>query len=281
MFIIVIILYNPNRSVLKMLDALSNFNKIIIDNSDIINQGLLYDIKQIKNCTYKNYSVNMGIAKSLNNAAREAIEMGYSHIVSLDQDSELDDKLLNQLWDDLNSLKLIDNIATFSPRHIINGVSHDDLVENYANDIFGLQSANFINLSIWKKINGFNEELFIDMVDTEYYIRAKLAGYSCITCNKITMQHHVGENVKELKIFGKYIRAFNHSPIRKYYQARNFLYVYFKYRRVLPEVKYFLKVILVMPISILIFESDKLKKLSYYCNGMKDFLNNRMGKLIE
>lgn len=278
--IVVIVAYNPIGDILSLISNLGNFDKLIIDNSPQKTDWLVDECQNL-GCAYWHYD-NVGIAQALNLAAKYAIELrAYSHLISLDQDSNATYLIIDDLIRCYNDIENNHLIATVGPKHISDGVTVNVVSEEFSDSIFGLQSANLINLSIWKNINGFNEDLFIDMVDTDYYIRARVAGYTCITCNYIHMLHKVGDEVKEIKIFGKYIRAFNHSYIRKYYQSRNFIYVYLKYRKIAPEVKYFLKIILVMPFTILIFESDKIRKLLYYFRGIKDLFFNRMGKLID
>ncbi|MDD3266702.1 MAG: glycosyltransferase [Burkholderiales bacterium] len=275
----VVIAYNPNDDILNLLTSLEQLNKLVIDNSETDIDWLQ---KYCLSCGSLYWSENnIGIAAALNNAARYAIELGYKYIVSLDQDSQISSLIIEKLIYKLNQLPNQDLIATISPKHISQNVSIQLGSDSLSDGIFGLQSANFINLNIWKSISGFDENLFIDMVDTDYYIRAKLSGYNCFTCNDIHMIHQVGTEVKEIKILGKYIRAFNHSYIRKYYQARNFMYIYRKYQKVYPEVVYFFKVILTMPFTILLFEDNKFKKLKYFFCGILDCYRNKMGKFIK
>ena len=42
-----------------------------------------------------------------------------------------------------------------------------------------------------------------------------------------------------------------------------------------------MKIILTMPLTIIMFESNKVKKLKYYTKGLIDMCFNKMGKLIE
>ena len=278
-FLISIIVYNPERNILdNIARIISSNNILIVDNSDS-EVSWLKELCIVHNLQYNYQCGNVGIASALNVAADYAITNGYTYLVSIDQDSNITQVIINELF--AIAEKFDNNVATISPLHINEKVTIATPDEDFTDSIFGLQSANIINLAIWQKLHGFDESLFIDMVDTDYYIRAKLAGYKCITCNNIPMVHQVGSDVKEFKIFGKYIRAFNHSHIRKYYQARNFTYIYFKYRKRFPEVIYFMKIILTMPLTIIMFESNKVKKLKYYTKGLIDMCFNKMGKLIE
>jgi rhamnosyltransferase len=279
--LVVIIAYNPMPYILKIISDLVGFDILVVDNTeDYVCDWLVKSCLNNLNCLYWHRD-NVGIACALNESAEYAISAGYSCLVSLDQDSSANSILLDKLMKVFNNIPNNHLIATLGPKHISENVTISLSEGSNDDNIFGLQSANFINLELWKKLKGFNENLFIDMVDTEYYIRAKISGYSCITCNNIHMLHQVGSEVKEIKVFGKYIRAFNHSYVRKYYQSRNFMYVYFKYHKECPEVIYFLKVILTMPLTIILFESDKVRKLIYYFRGIKDMWFKRMGKLID
>lgn len=56
-------------------------------------------------------------------------------------------------------------------------------------------------MEAYKKIKGFNNELFIDTVDTDFCYRLLLNGYRIIQLKNIYLDHQLG-NITERKLFG-------------------------------------------------------------------------------
>lgn len=275
--LIVTVAYNPPTSLLDNLQV-DYYPHMVVDNSEQETIWLKNYCAE-HNHVYQWLGDNLGIAKALNVGAEYAIENGFDYIVTMDQDSRLINLLLKQLSDYIANYTSKNNVAIFSPRHINEGVDLHQIKAEVTNDFYAMSSGNFLNLSIWKQIGKFNEQLFIDMVDVEYYVRALIAGYQVLTVQRITMLHHMGHN-SHIRWVGKYgFDVWNHSKIRKYYQARNFWYVYNKYHQKLPQLIFIKKMIRKMPISIFLFEKDKLSKLYYYLRGYIDYLRGKLGKI--
>lgn len=55
-----------------------------------------------------------------------------------------------------------------------------------------ITSGSLTNLDAWKAIGGFDEKLFIDLVDTEYDIRALMKGYCSYRINTVVLTHEIG-----------------------------------------------------------------------------------------
>lgn len=147
-------------------------------------------------------------------------------------------------------------------------------INEYSEGISTMTSGNLLNLKIWQTMGGFIADLFIDIVDVDYYCRAVLNRFRVITINPLYMQHQLGD-MKKYRVLGKSIAVNNH--IRKYYQIRNWLYVYFKYKNVIPEVEIVRNFLLSLFI-VLLFEANRLKKLYYMLLGIVDYIRGRYGK---
>ena len=212
--LIVTVAYNPPESIIQNLE-IDFYPHMVVDNSE---QETIWlrDYCAEHNHVYQWLGENLGIAKALNVGAEYAIENGFDYIVTMDQDSRLINLLLKQLSDYIANYTSKNNVAIFSPRHINEGVDLHQIKAEVTNDFYAMSSGNFLNLSIWKQIGKFNEQLFIDMVDVEYYVRALIAGYQVLTVQRITMLHHMGHN-SHIRWVGKYgFDVWNHSIVRKY-----------------------------------------------------------------
>lgn len=274
--LIVTVAYNPTIEITNILN-IENFSHLVIDNSDIENLWLRNFCIE-RNYHYLPLGGNKGIAEALNKGAEFAIKLGCDYIITMDQDSKLTKYILQQMINFINGYVDTTKVAIFSPRHINPSDKYIKHSEEYSNDIFTMTSGNFLNLKIWESLKGFNSKLFIDLVDFDYNARAILAGFKVLTINTIEMHQYVGENATT-KWIGKYgFDVWHHGKIRKYYQARNYNYIYKQYKNQLPEAKLLKKIIRKMPISIIFFEKNKLSKLLYYFLGVVDYYRGKLGK---
>ena len=273
-FLIVVVTYNPKMELLKA-NIIPRYYYLIIDNSEIpFNFGTLNSNKNIR-IIFNNE--NLGMAKALNIGAEYALLNGYKWIITMDQDSCLTQNTINRMFDYITNSKEKDGIAVLSPRHILqNGlkIKLQDESKEYSESINTMTSGNFVNLEIWKKVKRFNEKLFIDMVDMDYYCKCIVNGYKVIILNNVYMQHKLG-NLQRKKLLGKTFKVMNHDHIRKYYQFRNGFYVYFKYRKQVLEIKYVPKFLIGTLLTTILFEKQKTKKLWYIFKGVVDFFRKK------
>lgn len=228
----VIILYNPNKSLQNNIASyLNNVQRLyIIDNSvkPLNSLDLPYPGEKIK---YLHDGTNQGIAKRLNEGVSYASKDGYNFLLTMDQDSCFQfgefEKYLNVIRHYPDSK----NVAMFGVA--LNSNSYPII----KNKNILITSGSIINLEITNKIGGFDENLFIDLVDTEFCIRAWKRGYTTNAIAGIKMDHELGENkVVWTKNIKKERRSI-HSPSRIYYMIRNYLYT----RKKHPDFKQFLR----------------------------------------
>lgn len=276
--IIVSVAYNPPLSLAENL-ASDFLPHLVVDNS--FEESIwLKDLCRDKGYQYYWMGGNVGIAAALNCGAKLAVEQGYSYIVTMDQDSRLSNELLTQLNNFIEADTFSERCAIVSPLHIINGLRDDyQGVEVKDDPLFSMTSGNWVNLHIWQELGGFDERLFIDGVDIDYYLRAHLAGYKVLTLCNIHMSHNLGSNCKTYRLFGFNIEVMNHSAIRKYYIARNYLYLYQTYKHQYPHVVMLIKILLKSFIAIIFFEKCKLSKLQLFALGFFDGYRRNLGKL--
>lgn len=275
--LIITVAYNPTIDVIKNLEV-NYYPHMVIDNSEC-ETIWLKDYCNNNEITYKWLGDNLGIAKAFNIGVDYALMNHFEYIVTMDQDSSLTMDLMRDMNDFIYNYEKTDNVAIFSPRHVNN--LQDQNIDNkeISNGFHCMSSGNFVNLRICKELGGFDSLLFIDGVDIDYYLRALIFGYQVLTNQKSAMLHKMG-NDSCVKWFWKYgFDVLNHNKIRKYYQARNFWYIYDKYKNEYPEVIFFKKIIRKMPISIIVFEDNKLAKLYYYLRGYIDYKRGKLGKI--
>ena len=146
-----------------------------------------------------------------------------------------------------------------------------------------ITSGSVLNLNVYTAVKGFDEALFIDLVDHEYCYRSILFGYKIIQFKNIFLQHSLGtgfkgRSVATLKITN---RTF-HSPVRIYYMVRNYLYVKKKYAsHFKPYIDNHKKTILVRIKNNLIYGKNRIANITYILKAITDYNKSRMGKIKE
>lgn len=182
------------------------------------------------NIRYIPLKENLGIAKAQNIGLKAIDESDYSHIFFFDQDSDIDRGYVqNMLSEYLAISRKYHNLFILGPT-IINGRSNQEyssFTEKTADEIgFSpsiavISSGSCINKRSLKEVGLLDEDLFIDGVDHEWCMRAVSKGLICGETRNVSLTHYVGQKSK--KVLG--IEIIVSSPIRYYYQTRNWLWL--------------------------------------------------------
>jgi rhamnosyltransferase len=90
---------------------------------------------------------------------------------------------------------------------------------------FLIASGALIPIDSLDRVGPMEEELFIDHVDTEWFLRARHAGLRCFGVPGAEMEHALGEGASRLW-FGRWRHVPDHRPFRYYYIVRNSLLLY-------------------------------------------------------
>ncbi|MFD3408623.1 hypothetical protein SKC37_08135 [Aquirufa sp. HETE-83D] len=235
----------------------------IFDNSDNGSDNELIYNSISEKVVYVSFLDNMGIAFALNYFCKIAILDGYKYLLTMDQDSSFS---IGDFKDYLTELSVIDDLTA-----IIAPLYFGEDSDNYQ----FYTSGSIINLNIWNQVSGFDENLFIDEVDGDFTFRVLQFGYKLKKSNSIVLNHLLGTK-KSKTIFGRHFTSDNHSFIRKYYIARNRVYL-IKNRR---EVFWlYFKDSFVKLLNMIIVEDNLLLKFNYILRGVIDGLFNNMGKI--
>jgi rhamnosyltransferase len=205
-----------------------------------------------------------------------AMRQGCDYALLMDQDSSLHQE----------SIELLRRALEENERAFIAAPMREDsdlarlpaFREDYTRRLTCISSGSLVNLKYVKNVGLHDERLFIDLVDHEYCLRANRKGYQIVIANRARMRHRLGR-MEERRFLGMRFYPTHHSPLRKYYKARNSLYVWTRYffrypRYVLPGIGTFIKEYL----ETLLFEEDKMKKTRAILAGMVDFFAGRFGE---
>lgn len=274
-----VILFYPDEGVFdRVRGCLQSLDRMyLLDNSGCT-AGIPFDLKNDPRIVYLPQSRNLGQAAALNAAAARARQDGYSWLLTLDQDSSFKPGVLETYLRAFRAFEPKGNCALFSPAHQpvpLPAVPHEGKVSEPETL---MTSGNLLNLEIHASLGGFHEPLFIDTVDHDYCLRARLAGFRLVCFDAIVMDHEVGEALW-VEEQGRKVRITTHPPERMYTITRNNLRLWWKFYRVFPQyIKhrihfYFFRTLR----HIFLYEDRKLAKLGFSLRGAFDFLRGRYG----
>lgn len=254
---------------------------IIVDNSnDSLSQNGLRDYLENKDDVILiQPKENLGIAYAQNIGFMHAIKNNADYVVTFDQDSSVEDGLIETLYEEYKQVKEQNNIkiACIGPsvinernntryeKYFRNSVKINDSVFSVKSII---SSGTLYDVGVFSAI-GFNKaEWFIDSIDIEWCYRARYLGYHVLMTTKVAMRHNLGSKDMKLPV-GKSINI--GSPFRLYFVYRNWI---FSLREPQFELRYKLKLLVMMPLKFVIFSnvSPRKSRMLFMLRGIKDGL---------
>ena len=265
-----IVLYNPDLDRLKknICSILYQVDKILlVDNhSENINDVLVL-LDELKiNIEIIKYEHNFGIAKALNKVLDYAYNNGFKYVLTMDQDSICDEKMVSCLKKYIG----MENVGIICPFNIDDNDSNVIVDYEKVEEVdWCITSGSLILLEKCYPICRFDEKMFIDLVDYDFAYQVMKNNLRIIRVHSAILHHRLGELVVK-RFFGKKLEITNHSPLRKYYYIRNSYYIIGKYSNDKIVKKMLKKRIKSVFIKTIIFENNKLKKIKMMIKGKKD-----------
>lgn len=295
MFIVsVIVLYNPDVLILRrlvdgLLDQVSRI--LLIDNGSKNFSDVCTCFHNFEKLDIIPLGENFGIAKAHNVGIEAAKKMDASHVLIFDQDSYAPPELVEELVvAETNLLLAKKNVAAVGPAFydsrtknnypfsLIDGFFLRKIYSKSADEpvrtSFLISSGSLIRISVLDVVGFMKEDFFIDYVDIEWGLRAAFRGFESFGIPKAIMEHSVGD--ERLNFFGREISV--HSPLRRYYLARNGVFMmklpYVPWRYRVRELMYSVSRAFVFICLV----GDKFEYLKYISKGWWHGLLGKSGK---
>ncbi|WP_339488049.1 glycosyltransferase family 2 protein [Pseudomonas sp. EL_65y_Pfl2_R95] len=238
----VVVLYYPELDVLRRLlcSIVGQVEHVfVIDNTPGGTADSYLNIMGDQSITYQPLHDNYGIAHAHNAGVTLARRSEKTHVLILDQDSELAPNTVKTLIDE--SLKLIQmgkKVGAIGPvfidektneaapaikstffggkRSSVNLDSIEPVLASYI-----ISSGSLISIDVLDHVGGMSDELFIDWVDIEWCERAAGLGYASYLTPLVSMRHSIGDEF--VNFLGRKINL--HSDFRNYFIVRNAVYL--------------------------------------------------------
>lgn len=212
-----------------------NFRNIILINNS---PEISLDLFKSPHVTIINNLTNIGLASALNIGILEAKKQGAKMVALFDQDTSIPDDFSQNMLKDINAYQGDKKTAVFSPvffnhvtddyGQIINFKLFRMIRTNPSNlnivmhPHYVITAGSFIPISVLDDVGLMREELFIDFVDIEWCLRARVKGYKVVSFANIQIAHNLGDY--SIRFMGTNYPI--HSPLRMYYYFRNAMYLY-------------------------------------------------------
>lgn len=287
----IIVSYHPTDELIENVKALvQQVDEIlIVDNGSGLKAKQLLDnlIKQHSKLNVVFLSENLGIATALNIGVKKAKAAGHEWVITFDQDSQVTPFMIEAMLRVYETYPNKEKVASLSPRYMdvnsgeISG-SHLLFPSNntlpYAEAYEALTSGNLIKSCIFDFVGYFDQSLFIDYVDREFCWRCIYFGYSILQINEALLLHGIGLQ-KRRNFLWMHPSITNHTPLRRYYIARNAIYI-FKMRLLKQPLLVAIDLYKLIKVlfKVTILESNRKKKLKATYLGFFDGFLGRMGK---
>jgi len=245
----IVVTYNPDCGQLSA--AIKELLKqacdvVIIDNAS----SNLNDVRELVSAIAADtlsllpQPVNVGLGAAHNIGIEQARAGGFNYLLIMDQDSLPLEQMVNNLLLAHKAKSRISKVSAVgvSYLNVDNGSEsffvrfgrlkfsrhfcHDKDSDGCIEADFLISSGSLISMQAIESIGEMDEGLFIDHVDTEWFLRARHKGYKAYGACHAVMRHGLGENTHIVTLGGRQRNVPQHKPFRYYYIFRNSILLY-------------------------------------------------------
>lgn len=277
----VVVSYNPTPETGVNVHALVGqvAEVLVVDNGSTGRESLelLAKLAEQATVTVKYNPTNVGIAAALNQGVRYAIDQGYEWVATFDQDSLAPGNFVQTMLADYENFVEQDLVVIVAPKYQMNG----NITSFASQQLAGkgcieikttITSGNLVKVSVFAQVGFFDESFFIDYVDHEFCLRVRSKQLLVVESQNAILEHKLGDSSNHRILTMKLVTT-NHAPIRRYYKYRNLVRTFRKYYWFEPLALVIqFKSLLIEPVKILLWETNKWAKVSSIYKGLLDGL---------
>lgn len=236
--------------------------------------------------------VNLGIATAMNRGFAAARDVGAELVVTFDQDSEVPTGFIDALVNEYDRVtELGTSVGMVAPEFFsLTPQTRMTQARGFLEAYAPIQSGLLMPMSVIDRLGPQRDDYFIDLVDTEYYLRARGEGFEAVCVPGLVLPHGFGHRLyvhfmgrRLVKRDGTPRMVAVSSPFRYYYRARNRLTLNRAYRSQ-PGMRALLRRDwlrdLVLDYGVALWSArGKFKLFSIIWAGWRDARRGRMGKI--
>lgn len=283
--------YNPDQDNVENIKWLLQYVSCVVvvdDGSSTDVASVLDEMRQLGAVVIR-LDQNSGIAAALNTGIKEARKRwNPKWIATMDQDSRFAGDYIAE------ALKAAETSADPSTVAMICAGTHNHVALPLVGhgpepEVFDpMTSGSLVRATTFDRIGYFNEEYFIDCVDSEFNARLRQARLRAIAAGGCNLDHSLGV-ARPMVILGWHARVgakklfiYYHSPFRVYYITRNSLVMARTY--FLKQPRWVLRRLymeLQSHVVRFLFGPNRRKHAMAFGFGLRDAVLGRMGKIEE
>jgi len=289
-----VVTYFPDAAISERIDLLlAQFGRIAMVDNGSDDASLKPLARYRGRISFHRNPANLGIATALNQGLRKLAAEGFTWVATFDQDSSVRPGFLDAMLETLNGQTNRDELALIGAKRIDpdNPIEHRWLRPRRGFPFFErvtceeaskgvtlvITSGTLTSIAAFEQLGGFRDDLFIDLVDNEYCLRARIHGYRILVSCGAQLMHKVGNKITSRRM-GLTVSATNHGALRKYYLFRNSIVVMKRHGRSQPHwLFYHLLSLGEVILGILFWERTKGSKLKACSLGLVDGLRGDSG----
>lgn len=269
-------LYNPSEKEFNNCRILSQQvdTVILCDNSQESHETVF---QNEKNIIYITKNENLGLGAAFNVALKNDT-YGWKDddlIIFFDQDSQIGEGYIQALQDEYRKIEtLIPNLGCLGPvfYNTSNGrTERPRQKKNITDETYGV--SNTITSSLMmrygnlKRIDFWNEKVFLDLADWDLCWRMQKAGMVCCMTEKVVLHHSVGNGEKKVGP----IKLRVGQPFREYYQTRDALYLLQENYVPLKMRLRLIANVTIRPVVHYLMLDDKKSRMKFIRRGINDY----------
>lgn len=276
-------LYNPSEKEFNNCRILSQQvdTVILCDNSQESHETVF---QNEKNIIYITKNENLGLGAAFNVALKNDT-YGWKDddlIIFFDQDSQIGEGYIQALQDEYRKIEtLIPNLGCLGPvfYNTSNGRTErprqkkniTDETYEVSNTITSSLMMRYGNL---KRIDFWNEKVFLDLADWDLCWRMQKAGMVCCMTEKVVLHHSVGNGEKKVGP----IKLRVGQPFREYYQTRDALYLLQENYVPLKMRLRLIANVTIRPVVHYLMLDDKKSRMKFIRRGINDYKKRVYGE---
>lgn len=264
----VIVTYNPGvSSFSKTLDKISSqVDAVLLFDNHSNNQEEIKKIFFAQNVKILYNYQNLGLPVNYNHAIQYGLEKGFDYLLILDQDSSFDKHFLDEYRKHLDA-----DFFCLVPFLVHNNIDYENNYPTKTKNTCdyvkrSINSGTLINLHNLPKELRFDEDLFIDCVDFDFFEKIRKFSFKVLRVNSAKLHISLG-NISRIGPFFLY----NYSPFRLEKQTQDRVIFLRKHPISAFSLWLFLFTVFCDAKAIL-FERERLRKIKAIAKGFKEGL---------
>jgi rhamnosyltransferase len=213
---------------------------------------------------------NRGIGHALNLGVVLARTGGFTWLLTMDQDSVVGSSMIKSY----QSVVLQGSPASSLSPTISKQTSGKDSITIEIDS--AITSGNLVLISVFDKVGPYDAGFFIDCIDFDFSLRLRRAGYKLVRVQNAEMEHRLGEPAGLPRYLTKVYAQ--HSPLRRYYMTRNYLYLAERHLLQFPGFIIKLGILrILLCVLIVFFDRNPLHSYCAMARGVRDYVARRYG----